>query len=316
MFLITVLLFTALQTPAASVGANVPAARETDPGLTMPGREADARVARIGYRLAVGGRARCPAAVPVPGLVLQHLSQFQLADRAGVTAVQPFDRGPGVIVVVPAGAAAAAGVRVGDVLLAVNGMPVPPEPGLAEPFDAARARDRADAVDDLLERPGPVTVTLLRDGAPVLARIEPRAACPSRIRLARSGQRNAYADGRHVFLTTGLLARLRSDDELAFVLAHEMAHNILGHAAAMRSGGVGHGIGRGMGRSGRIVRAAERAADALAGELMLDTGFDPVAGAAVLERLDGEGLGPFADHDAAGRRVAAMRALVQARRGS
>ena len=338
MFPIAILLLGLQAVPAAppaatpevapsSIAASAPldGARDADPAVTVPGREMDAQVARIAWRLAAAGRSRC-SAVPASGLVFQHLLQFHPADRAGVIAVRPLDRGPGVIVVVPDAPGAAAGIRAGDVLLAVDGVPLAPEPAsgpdLAAPFDAARARARADAVDDLLERAEPVSVTLLRDapgdalagGTPIVARIDPRPVCPSRVRLARSEQRNAYADGRHVFMTTGLLARLHGDDELAFVLAHEMAHNILGHAALMRAGGVRRGITRGLGRSGQVVRAAERAADALAGDMMLDAGFDPVAGAAVLARLGGDGFGLFADHDPATARVAVMRTLAEARR--
>jgi hypothetical protein len=281
----------------------------------LPGRELDGRVAEIAFHLASAGRARCATQVPSLGVVLQHLSQFHAAARPGIVAAQPLDHGPGVIVVVPDGPAAWAGIRAGDVLTAVNEAPLPPESGLLDPFDADRARARADMIDNLLARPGPIAVTLLRDGMPIVVRIDPVPVCPSRVRLARSSQRNAYADGTHVLVTTGLLTRLRSDDELAFVLAHEMAHNILGHAAIMRGGEVSHGIGRTLGRSGQVVRGTERAADALAGQLMIDAGFDPVIGAGVLARLGYGDFGLFADHDGASTRIAAMRALVDARAG-
>ncbi|TCP66026.1 MULTISPECIES: M48 family metalloprotease [unclassified Sphingomonas] len=284
---------------------------------TLPGREADGRVERIAFRLATAGRPRCPALEPALGLVLQHLSQFELADRAGMIAGLSLDRGPGVIAVVPGGPAALAGIRPGDVLLGIDGHAPPPETALTMPFDAARAHARADAVRDLLAhtKTTPFAISLLRHGVAMTVTVTPRLACPSYIHLARSDQRNAYADGLHVFTTTGLLSTVRNDDELAFILAHEMAHNILHHAVVMRGSEVGHGIGRNLGRSGRIVRATEREADALGGTLMLDAGFDPVRGAAILGRLGGGDLGIelFAAHDSAGKRIAAMRALAAAR---
>lgn len=281
----------------------------------LPGREEDGRVARIAFRLALGGRARCPAPAPASGLVLQHLTQFALADRAGVLAALPLDRGPAAIAVVPESPAAVAGILPGDVVLAIDGAALPPEPARTAPFSAATAHARADSVEDLLAHDRPLTLTLLRDGQPVSVRLVPQAACPSRVFLARSAQRNAYADGRHVFLTTGLVSLLRNDDELAFLVAHEMAHNILGHATVMRSDAVSKGLGRTFGRSGAIVRGTETSADALGATLMLDSGYDPVRGAAILERLGGSdfGIALFATHEPVGKRLAAIAAVAAAR---
>jgi hypothetical protein len=234
-----------LQTSAVS------AAPSPAPALHIPGRQDDAHVARIAFRLGEAGRARCPVVEAGTGLVLQHLSQFHLPGRAEMIAAWALDRGPGVVAVVPQSPAAMAGVRAGDVLLSVDGTPLPPEPGLADPFDAPRAHARADVVHALLTTgtAPSIAVTLWRDRAVIAARLQPRPICPSRVHLARSDQRNAYSDGRRVLLTTGLLAQVTGDDELAFVIAHELAHNILGHAAIMRGGQVSRGIGRTLGRS-------------------------------------------------------------------
>ena len=292
-------------TPAPAVPATPPA---------MPGREEDARVATIAYRLALAGVARCAVPAPLTGLVLQHLSQFHAADRPGIIATLALDRGPAVIAIVPGSPAADAGLRPGDVLLAVDALPLLPDSVALAAFDATLARAHADAVLDRVERPGTYRLALLRDGRAVATTLTTRLGCPSRVHLARSNQRNAFADGKHVFLTTGLFGTLRSDDERAFILAHEMAHNILGHAAVMRSSAVKRGLGRALGHSGAIVRGTERDADALAATLMLDAGFDPVAGAQLLRRLDTDlGLALFAAHDGAGTRIAAIRAIVAAR---
>lgn len=281
----------------------LPAPQDDASAPYLPGRAEDARVARVAWRIATAARARCPRLEPASGLVLQHLSQFQPGDRAGIVAALPLDRGPGVIAVVPGGPAAAAGIRAGDVLLAIDGVAVPPEPDPAALFDAAHARDRADAVADLLQRAR--GVTLLRGGAQLTLPLTPLPACPSRVHLARSGQRNAFADGRHVLLTTGMLGLLANDDELAFLIAHEMAHNVLGHAATMRDAKPDR----------RAVRALERAADALGAEMMLDAGYDPVAGAQLLTRVGGSDFGVtlFARHEPVAARLAALRAIADAR---
>jgi predicted Zn-dependent protease len=38
---------------------------------------------------------------------------------------------------------------------------------------------------------------------------------------------NAYADGARIMVTRGMIAATKGDDELAYVLARTMAHNIL-----------------------------------------------------------------------------------------
>ena len=285
----------------------------------VPGREDDAKIAAIAFRLARAGTARCPRLVPGLGLVLQHLSQYQPADRAGQASRLALDHGPGVAAVVPGGPAAAAGVVPGDVVLAIDGRPLPGEPGLAGAFNQVAARARDDAVSDLIEAQamGPFPVSLLRHGASVEVRLTAVPVCPSRVHLARSAQVNAYADGVHVFLTSRLVALAGSDDQLGFIIAHEMAHNILGHAALMRAAEVGRGLGRALGAKGSLVRRTEDEADALGAELMLDAGFDPVAGAEILRR-GGAGefrIGFLDDHRSPADRIASVRAVAAARSG-
>lgn len=281
----------------------------------IPGREQDARVAGIAFRLATRGTRMCPILHQSIGMGLQHLTQYEQAHRVEQITLHSLDHGPGVTLVVPHGPAALAGIQVGDILTEINDVKLPPEQAVDLPFEASRAHERADAVIDLINaaaaRPF-LKLTMLRSGIFISLTVHPTPACPSQVHLARSNQRNAFADGRHIFLTTGLTAQLRSDDELAFFIAHEMAHNILGHAAVMRGDAVKQGLGRTLGRSGKLIRSIERDADMLGGRLMIAAGYDPVAGAAALLRLDSGIGGPFALHASPKRRIAAMRMLMLA----
>jgi predicted Zn-dependent protease len=53
--------------------------------------------------------------------------------------------------------------------------------------------------------------------------------------LKRSNTINAYADGENVVITTGLMRFIDNDDELAVVMAHELAHNLMDHPGAARA---------------------------------------------------------------------------------
>ena len=283
-------------------------------------RADDQRVADVAFRLATAGQARCLAASPLLGFTLQHLGQFALADRAAAAGQYHLDRGPGVLAVVTGGPAARAGLLAGDVLLAIDGAPVPTESGVKLPFDQARARTRADAVDDLLDAAaaaGAVTLEVERDGKPQQVTIAPVRACPSRVHLARSLQRNAFADGRHVFVTTGILALASSDDELAFVIAHEMAHNILGHAARVRAVKASDGVAALIHRPA-VIKETEREADLLGADLLLDAGYRIEGAESMLQALDTGWQGPtiFAEHDRLATRLAALIAHARARAGA
>ncbi|MDJ0868139.1 MAG: M48 family metallopeptidase [Myxococcota bacterium] len=60
-------------------------------------------------------------------------------------------------------------------------------------------------------------------------------ACSHRALVVRDASINAAADGRNVFLTTGMLRFVESDDELALVIGHEMAHNALDHLRQLQA---------------------------------------------------------------------------------
>jgi predicted Zn-dependent protease len=45
---------------------------------------------------------------------------------------------------------------------------------------------------------------------------------------------NAYADGKSIFITSAMVKFTRNDDELAFILAHETAHNVMEHISGLQ----------------------------------------------------------------------------------
>lgn len=142
--------------------------------------------------------------------------------------------------------------------------------------------------------------------------------------------------GGYVFVTRGLLALARSEDELAAALAHEVAHVHLGHGlAAIRQSNLteaakilgteaAHEMGGELaGLFGSSVqdvvaevftkgfsREQESAADALAVRILADAGYSPGALATLLERANFDGGGFRSDHPSAGDRVAAVRAAT------
>jgi hypothetical protein len=251
------------------------------PAASAPGsylREPDHRIVSIVYRLGIAGRALCPEPFPLTGLAFHHLGEYRVQDRPEAIARYGVDRGPGVLSVVEGSAAAQAGIAAGDVILTVNGTPLPRPTDIAAERDENRRRERMSATEALLEeqlRQGPARLDLSRSGQSRTVMLGSVAACPARGRLARSGQDNAFADGRYAIMTTGFLGFFRTDDELAVALAHELAHNILRHPKQLEAQGVPQsGIGRHIGRNARLVRATEEEADRLSVRLIAAAGYD------------------------------------------
>jgi len=203
------------------------------------------------------------------------------------------------------------------VLLSVDGEAFDPPTAIAAERRLEDRRRRIAQSEALLDRhlgTGPVRLRILRADADVELELQAEPGCPIRARLANSTQLNAFSDGETVVVTSRLLAFVDSDDELAIVLAHELAHNVLGHAAALRQAGVPRGFLRRLGRNAAMLRQMEEDADRLAARLVAAAGFDPAAGIALWQRLERQprGLRLFATHPGAGERARRWAAAVAA----
>jgi Zn-dependent protease with chaperone function len=225
-----------------------PSSASTEAGPTREStlRRADLRVAKVAYRLALAGRPLCPSTWPLTGMLFHHLAEYDAADRPLMVARYGLDRGPGVLSVIAGSPASRAGLVAGDVVLSVNGAAFPSPVEIAAIRERAVWRARVEATERQLEdalRAGPAELRVLRQGRELRLRLDSLPACLGRVRLARSTQTNAFASGSYVIMTTAMLDYIRSDDELAVVLGHEMAHDILGHPATRSEEGVLAGLG-------------------------------------------------------------------------
>lgn len=259
----------------------------------------DYRVARVGYHLGFMGAHRCQSPYPLTGLSLHHLAEYARPDHARAIARFHLDRGPGVLTVVENSPAARAGLRAGDVILAINGKPLPSGPATST-SNPKTTRVLLEQTERLLEsdfRNGPAELAVLRDGLETNVALRPISGCAARVRLARSTQFNAFANRGYAVVTTNLLRFLKSDDELAVILGHEMAHVILGHAEVLEAQGVPGGLLRGLGKNARRIRATEEEADRLGLQLTMDAGYDARVALAFWRRYSAR-VGPrlFATH--------------------
>lgn len=116
--------------------------------------------------------------------------------------------------------------------------------------------------------------------------------------------RHRYAQHRYVLMTAGLLRQINDEDELAYVLAHEIAHVAKRHhykvvqrqrlaeqaAKGLQSMGSDEAQAQLSQASGQIYargldKNAEYEADRIGAEVMMRAGFDPAPALSVLEGL-------------------------------
>jgi hypothetical protein len=122
--------------------------------------------------------------------------------------------------------AARAGLRKGDDLLAAEGRVLP------------RGRDAeskaAGILGPLVGMHATLNMTIARNGVSQTLAVPVTRACAFRVDLGNADNVNSYADGNRVMLTRGMINFAQSDEAIAYVLAKDMAHNVLGHAALLR----------------------------------------------------------------------------------
>ncbi len=124
-----------------------------------------------------------------------------------------------IMSVLPGSSAEQAGLQKGDTLIAVEIEPLPKGPN-AE-------RDGARIISSELKGRSSINLTILRNGERSVLEIALTPACAMVIDLGNTDQVDSFADGQRVMVTRGMLDFVRSDQELAYVLAQEIARNIL-----------------------------------------------------------------------------------------
>lgn len=234
------------------------------------------RVSRVGARITVAGAPFCSDDLkPYIGIVsasrgsvARQLGRHQAWLDAGLAMRDAWelDGAPEILAVLPGSPAAAAGLQSGDHVV-----------------DLEALEDRADS---------PIVIEVERQGRPVRVTVPYIAECEYPVVATIGDQVNAHVDGETIVITTGLLRFVESDDELAAVIGHELAHRVLGH------------------RRSRL-RSREGAADYLGVYLAARAGYDPTAAVDFVRRLAAEHPELISDraspaHPSTAQRVAAL----------
>jgi hypothetical protein len=252
----------------------------------------DSAVATTGYRLAAANVDLCREHMIESGVLIETLAQYGADYRAAAANVLKLTDRPTVALVVPGSPAERAGIKPGDALIDADGVafavaPPSSKEGVFAPVDAAMT-----ALDTALAD-GTARLTIERDGQRIAVAVSGVSVCRARFQVLPGSNADATANGTWVQISTTMAAFAETPDERAAILAHELAHNALGHRKAKAT----------------IQRTQELQADRLMPYLMARAGFDPLAAVTLWQRLKRKRLGglfPSATHPGWSERIRAV----------
>jgi len=161
-----------------------------------------------------------------------------------------------------------AGMAIGDAITTING----------DPVRSAQVETVSSQIQRLTRaRIQPLTLGLRRGTFDRDVHLWSVPSCRMTVKLITSPIINAFSDGSNIVLTTGLLGFVRSPDQLAWVIAHEVGHHVLEHAENARLQLLlNRFLGSTVGEKPTVTRQIdlERQADIFAADLVTRAGFD------------------------------------------
>lgn len=254
----------------------------------------DTKLQTIGFRLASANAPFCADQQLSLGLQLADVRNF--SEPARIRQALHL-KGDFVVEAIAAGSPAAhSRLAAGTEIATIEGEALGAIPAAAA-NDNQRLNRVYDRIDAALARDGKVRIGLGSSEDMVLAGVP---ACRSRFELLLGGN-GGQADGLIAQISLAALLKGKVDDERAWVVAHEMAHNVLRHRARLKA----------IGRSIANVRDTEREADRLTVWLMANAGYDPKAAPVFVRNWGSKGLaGHFTtpDHDRTETRIKTINA--------
>lgn len=173
-----------------------------------------ARLMNIGWPVIEQNTELCTRIRPAIGVKTHNYRSYGKTLKLASQNVLGAQVKPSILHIVPGSPADKAGLRIGDILLSPSNKAV---------------RETHKSFWQQLRPNQPVTINIERGGARQTVQISATEICHYKLRLRPSLAINAYADGRNITVTSGMINFTANDDELAMIIGHELAHNSMGH---------------------------------------------------------------------------------------
>lgn len=179
--------------------------------------ERQERVTRIGYRLLKGATGLYKGQLKyLCGFEVHNKKMYKEEDIEILRKKYLIENQPTVKFVYPDSPAEKAGLLINDKILEIDGKKIKVPSDITEKIKKYKGEEG-------------INFKVEREGEIVEIKIIPEKICPFTFSLITEDSINAWTDGQKIFVTTGLMRFIQSDEELALVLGHELAHAILNH---------------------------------------------------------------------------------------
>ena len=204
------------------------------------------RVDDVGHALLVAATPFCGSALaPRVGVRFATVHSFSREFQEAARSLG-FSDTLMIVGVARGSTAAQSGFSLGDRVRAVDGVPAPVGPDAVSMLARAFA-DRPNYPPRLTLEQGDIrflsdgvwnddpAASAPRPGGQVRVAMPADTGCAFSLVTTRQDEVNAWADGANVAVTAGMLRFAADDDDLAVVLAHEIAHNAMRHVQAQHT---------------------------------------------------------------------------------
>jgi hypothetical protein len=266
-------------------------------------RMQDERLLRIVEPIMADNVQLCDRTMPDLGVSLQSTDQYAASGQPGFAAPVAF------AAVLPGSAAAQAGIERDDGLLSIDGNLITRRPALKN----SPLRDSAFAALTEHDPAKPLELGIVHNGVRRNVTVTVRPECLALVEVLDENKDLARSDGHTIQIAYGLATRA-SDDQVAVIFAHELAHSIMRHRERLSASGTSKGLLGQFGRSKRLGLQAEEEADRLSVYLLANAGIDPHAAPALwrskLGRHISGGIFRDAAHPSAKTRAAILEAEI------
>lgn len=132
-----------------------------------------------------------------------------------------------ISLIIENGPADQAGLKKGDILVSLDDWSVPVGEEAEKKF--------FKKLSDLSDSNAPIKFRVRREEEELLFTVKPEQVCNYPIIMEADQILNAFADGKQIIFTKGMMDFFRTDQEIALVFSHELAHNTMKHIEAKKT---------------------------------------------------------------------------------